>query len=63
MGIKEAAQYLGMSVAWMYAHVEGKRPRVPVVRMGGSLRFCLEDLDEFLKEQRALSAARRPSGK
>jgi hypothetical protein len=50
-----------MSVAWVYMHAEGKHPVVPVIRLGRKLKFDPADLEKFLEEQKALSAARRPS--
>ena len=47
-----------MSVAWVYAHSEGREPRLPVIRMGRSLKFDPVDLEAFLEEQKAVS--RRP---
>jgi predicted DNA-binding transcriptional regulator AlpA len=61
VGITEAARLLGMSVAWVYMHAEGKHPVVPVIRLGRKLKFDPADLEKFLEEQKALSAARRPS--
>lgn len=61
VGITEAARFLGMSVAWVYAHAEGKYPPVPVIRLGRKLKFDLGDLEKFLEEQKALSQRRPPA--
>lgn len=54
---QEAAQYIGMSVHFLRrSRVEGARktrtPAPPVVRIGRSCRYLIEDLDAFLEEQR-----------
>ena len=54
VGPTEAARILGMSVPWVYAHAEGREPRLPVIRLGRKLKFDLDDLEEFLREQKAL---------
>ena len=48
-----------MSRSWIYDHSSRKYPRVPVIRLGGSLRYDVEALDRFLEEQSALSARGR----
>jgi predicted DNA-binding transcriptional regulator AlpA len=57
--IAAAAKYLSMSRAWLYDHSSRKHPRVPVIRMGGSLRYDVADLDRFIEEQAVLSGRRR----
>jgi predicted DNA-binding transcriptional regulator AlpA len=61
IGPTEAARFLGMSVAWVYAHAEGREPQLPVIRMGRKLKFDPVDLEAFLAEQKALSARRPPA--
>ena len=48
-----------MSRSWLYDHSGRKYPRVPVIRLGGSLRYDVADLDRFVEEQAALSAKKR----
>jgi hypothetical protein len=53
----EAASYIGMSVAFLRAdryrgHVGRRTPGPPFLRLGGSIRYRLEDLDAWLKARR-----------
>ena len=57
--IADAAKYINMSRSWLYDHSSRKYPRVPVIRMGASLRYDVADLDKFLDEQAMLSARRK----
>lgn len=46
---EEAAAYLAVS-PWTFArHVA---PKVPVVRVGGCVRYCREDLDRWIDEHK-----------
>ena len=47
VGVKAAAQFLGVSPSLMYAYVE--RGQVPHYRLGRSIRFRISELDEWLK--------------
>ena len=42
LSVKEAAKYLGMSVAWLYAS------RIPCVKLGKRRLYRPEDLDGFV---------------
>jgi excisionase family DNA binding protein len=53
-----AAKYIHMSRSWIYDHLKRKHPRVPVIRLGGALRFDADALDKFMDEQAQLSARR-----
>ncbi len=52
----EAAAYLKMSRSWLYDHSGRSEPRVPVIRMGGSLRYDAAELDRFLDERASNSS-------
>ena len=50
--VKEAAQYIGMSVSWLH-HSD-----VPRVRLGkAAVRYLRADLDTYLAQRRDLDAA------
>ena len=49
--VKEAAQYIGMSVSWLH-HSD-----VPRVRLGAAVRYLRADLDAYLAQRRDLDAA------
>ena len=51
MTADEAAKYLNISKHWVYDHVRRSTPRIPVIRLGGSLRFDPLDLDKFVNDQ------------
>lgn len=53
--VKEAAAYLSMSSKWLYDHTSRKHPLVPCIRIGGSIRYDIAALDEFLDQQAELS--------
>jgi excisionase family DNA binding protein len=46
VGIKEAAEYLDISVNTLYTWVSQKR--IPYVKMGRLVKFDLETLDRFI---------------
>jgi predicted DNA-binding transcriptional regulator AlpA len=52
------AQRLQVSVAWVRDHSTRKHPRLPVVRIGGLLRFDGSDIDSWIAEQRAAGLRR-----
>lgn len=54
---KEAAQYIGMSAAFLRkSRMEGRRknrtPGPPFIKIGKSIRYSLRDLDAWLLEHR-----------
>lgn len=53
---KQVAQRLQVSIAWVRDHSTRKHPRLPVVRIGGLLRFRTSDIESWLEEQVRLSA-------
>jgi excisionase family DNA binding protein len=55
---KQVAQRLQVSVAWVRDHSTRKHPRLPVVRIGGLLRFDGSDIDSWIAEQRAAGLRR-----
>ncbi len=48
--VREAAQYLAVSVSTLYGWVWQRR--IPFVKVGRSLRFDLADLEEFIEVNR-----------
>jgi excisionase family DNA binding protein len=49
--VEQVAQMLGMSGAWVYQHSSGaRRPLLPSVRLGRSIRFRRESLERFVAE-------------
>ena len=49
----QVAGRLQVSVAWVRDHSTRKHPRLPVVRIGGLLRYDPVDIDLWIAEQRA----------
>ena len=45
---KEVSEWLGVSPAWVRDHATRKQPRIPVVRLGGVLRFRPSDVLAFI---------------
>jgi hypothetical protein len=52
---QEVAKRLRVSVAWVRDHSSRKYPRLPVVRVGGLLRYRPTDIEVWVQAQ-----ARRP---
>ncbi|MYS54145.1 helix-turn-helix domain-containing protein [Streptomyces sp. SID6013] len=50
MGVDEAASYLNVSRRWMYR--DSQRHGVPRYYFGGKLRFRVEDLDSWARQQK-----------
>jgi excisionase family DNA binding protein len=50
LAVREAAEYLGVSVASVERLVY--RGRLPFVRIGGSTRYDIYDLDTFIESNR-----------
>jgi len=47
----EVARMLGVSVAWVLDHSNGRRrPNLPSVKMGKAVRFRPEDIDSFIEQ-------------
>ena len=49
----QVAGRLQVSVAWVRDHSTRKHPRLPVVRIGGLLRYDPADIDQWIAKQRA----------
>jgi hypothetical protein len=52
-----AATYIGMSVMYLRrsrceGHRDDRTPAPPYIKIGRSVRYLIEDLDEFLKQNR-----------
>jgi predicted DNA-binding transcriptional regulator AlpA len=46
---REVARQLGVSVAWVLQHASGaRRPVIPSVKLGKSVRFLQNDISEFI---------------
>ena len=56
----QVAERLQVSVAWVRDHSTRKHPRLPVVRVGGLLRYDAADIDRWIENLRA-SGLRRVS--
>jgi hypothetical protein len=50
---QDVARRLQVSVAWVRDHSTRKQPRLPVVRVGGLLRYHPIDLDQWIQDRRA----------
>jgi len=51
--LADVARRLGVSVAWARDHATRRKPRIPVVRLGGKralLRFRPQDVNQFIAE-------------
>jgi predicted DNA-binding transcriptional regulator AlpA len=49
LDVKQLAEWLAVSPAWVRDHAMRKQPRLPVVRLGKLLRFRAEDIEEFVR--------------
>jgi excisionase family DNA binding protein len=50
LDIEEAAEYLDLSVSWLYKLTSARK--IPFYKPGRSLRFKPEDLDEWMENFR-----------
>jgi predicted DNA-binding transcriptional regulator AlpA len=51
LGAKEVAHWLGVSRAWVFEHSNGRRrPLLPSVKLGKSVRYRPVDVDAFIIE-------------
>ena len=55
---QDVARRLQVSVAWVRDHATRKHPRLVGIKIGGLLRFCSDDVDNFIKQQREIAARR-----
>jgi excisionase family DNA binding protein len=61
--VQETAQFLKVSVSWVYEHVRpDAEDRLPVVKLGKYLRFDRRDLLAYIDAKRAASR-RQPRGR
>ena len=61
--VRETAQFLGISERSIYNQLgKGAKRRFPVkpLRMGGSIRFDIDDLNEYIE---SLKSESKPTGK
>lgn len=54
----EVAGRLQVPVAWVRDHSTRKHPRLPVVRIGGLLRYDSADIDQWIADLRAAGLRR-----
>ncbi len=56
----EVAELLQVSESWIYAHAHanGAKPELPSIRMGGTVRFREEDIEEFIEQCRTKARRR-----
>lgn len=54
----EVAEMLQVSESWVYAHANGAKPELPSVRMGGTVRFREQDIEEFVEQCRTKAKRR-----
>lgn len=48
--VEGIAEMLGVSTAFVYQHASGaRRPRIPSVRIGRSVRFRQSSIEEFIR--------------
>ena len=55
LGEKEAAEYLGISLATLRRYryrIGGRTDGPPIVKIGRAVRYARSDLDRFIKAQR-----------
>ena len=58
--VHEAAQFLRVSVSWVYEHVRPEaEDRLPVVKLGKYLRFDPRDLRTYIEAKRDAPVPRR----
>lgn len=63
LSAQEVANWLNVSVDWVWDHVSRKKPRLPFIRLGsgsgrsGLLRFRASSIEDFIAEQESLSNA------
>ncbi len=46
----EVAEILAVSVAWVLDHASRRRPQLPSVKLGKTVRFRPEEVEEFIRE-------------
>jgi predicted DNA-binding transcriptional regulator AlpA len=53
---KEAAQYIGMSESWLrISRMKGSLDTPPFLKIGRSVRYLKQDLDNWLLKQRRIN--------
>jgi excisionase family DNA binding protein len=58
---RQVAERFNVSVAWVLDHAEGRhKPVLPSLKLGRSVRFRAEDLEQFLETCRRRMAAGLP---
>jgi excisionase family DNA binding protein len=55
---QQVARRLQVSVAWVRDHSTRKHPRLPLVRIGGLLRFRPAEIERWIEQQSRMSASR-----
>jgi len=54
----QLAKRLQVSVSWVRDHSSRKYPRLPVVRVGGLLRYHADDIEKWIADLRATGIRR-----
>jgi len=51
LSVEDVAALLGVSRAWVLAHAAGtRRPELPSVKLGRAVRFQVQQVEKFIKE-------------
>lgn len=59
---EEVAERLNVSRDWVWDHSSRKTPLLPVIRIGGALRYRASKIEEFINERERLTHMRRRRG-
>lgn len=58
--VQDAARFLNVTVSWVYEHVrDDSKDRLPVLKLGKSLRFDQRDLRAYIDARREAARHRR----
>jgi excisionase family DNA binding protein len=57
LSVKQVAEWLAVSPAWVRDHATRKKPRLRAVRLGKLLRFRPEDVEDFVRTCQTLETA------
>jgi len=52
LSVRQAERYTGLS-RWTLMRAHERGGELPVIRIGSAVRFSVEDLDSFMRAQRA----------
>ena len=57
LNIKEVAEIFNISVATIYRLIDGRK--IPFYKIGGSIRFSIDDINKYLEENRVEQMSKR----